>query len=48
MEKIDEGKDKKHTGKLTDNREDGTYKLYYISEVTRAARWAALACGYVQ
>ena len=24
MEKIDEGKDKKHTGKLTDNPEDGT------------------------
>ena len=24
MEKIDEGKDKKHTGKRTDNPEDGT------------------------
>ena len=24
MEKIDEGKDKKHTAKLTDNSEDGT------------------------
>ena len=23
MDKIDEGKDKKHTGKLTDNPEDG-------------------------
>ena len=24
MEKIDDGKNKKHTGKLTDNPEDGT------------------------
>ena len=34
MEKIDEGKDKKHTGKPTDIPEDGT--LILSSDVTRA------------
>ena len=42
MEKIAEGKDKKHTGKLTDNPEDGTLILH----VRWDTRWAcALACG---
>ena len=36
MEKIDESKDKKHTGKLTDNPEDGTLILH----VRWDTRWA--------
>ena len=35
MEKIDKGKDKKHTGKLTSNPEDKN-SLYYMSDLTSA------------
>ena len=45
MEKIDEGKDKKHAGKPTDNPEDGTPYIKYMSDVTRAGR---AACGCAQ
>ena len=46
MENIDDGKDKKHSGKLTNNSEDRT-PIYYMSEVTCRKAAAVLNKRYI-
>ena len=48
MEKIDEGKEKKHTAEPTDNPEDWTPYITYMSDVTRAAHTAVQNDRYLK